>query len=192
MSANMRFTNPEANANKAMANNPNQPELVLEQFFNGRTFATGLFEDRFGNIRNQFTVTIDGDWDGRTLILDEDFRYIDGSKERRVWHITKHEDNRYIGVTDNVEGSAAGEIRGNVFRWRYLFRLQVGDKTWRVKFDDWMLLQPDGTLLNRATVYRWGIRIGTAFLSFHRPVALAVDQHSAANDEEQPRRQRTQ
>ena len=46
-----------------------KPDLILEQYFLGKTFASGIFEDRFGNVRRQFTVDIDGTWDGKTLTL---------------------------------------------------------------------------------------------------------------------------
>jgi hypothetical protein len=37
-----------------------------------------------------------------------------------------------------------------------------------VKFDDWMFLQPDGILMNRARVTKWGIAIGEVTLMFQR------------------------
>ena len=38
----------------------NTPALKLEQFFEGRSYAYGIFEDRFGNLKRQFRVSIDG------------------------------------------------------------------------------------------------------------------------------------
>ena len=35
-----------------------KPELVLEEYFAGKVSAYGIFEDRFGNLRRQFTVDI--------------------------------------------------------------------------------------------------------------------------------------
>jgi len=143
-----------------------QPKLVLEQYFNGKTRATGLFEDRFGNVRNQFVVEVDGRWDGQTLTLDENFHYVGGETEFRQWHIKKLSDSSYVGTTENVIGEATGAVAGNSFHWTYKFKLKVGNDIWKVKFDDWMFLQADGVLLNKATVYRWGFKIGTVFLSF--------------------------
>ena len=54
------------------------PTFVLEEYFHGKTRAWGLFEDRFGTVRRQFVVNINGDWDGTTLTLDEDFLFDDG------------------------------------------------------------------------------------------------------------------
>ncbi len=145
-----------------------RPEFVLEDYFQGETLAWGLFEDRFGEVKRQFTVHIDGSWDGKTLILNEDFVYNDGETENRVWSVLKTGDNTYEGTTENAVGRALGYREGNAFNWKYDFNLKVGDGYWKVHFDDWMFLQPDGTLLNKATVTRWGIKLGTVFLAFRK------------------------
>ena len=51
----------------------NQPRLVLEEFFAGKSVAYGIFEDRFGNLRRQFRVNLNGNLDGNRLVLDEEF-----------------------------------------------------------------------------------------------------------------------
>jgi hypothetical protein len=152
------------------------PQFVLEDYFAGKTRAWGMFEDRFGRIQRQFVVDITGEVDGKTLTLREDFVYNDGEKETRIWVLEKTSDTTYEGTTDNVIGVAKGTINGNAFNWIYDFNLKVDDSYWKVKFDDWMILQPDGVLLNKATVTRWGIKLGTVYISFNRvPVKAAND-----------------
>jgi len=148
-----------------------QPEFVLEEYFQGKTQAWGLFEDRFGDVRRQFVVTIDGTWDGTTLVLNEDFVYNDGEIENRVWSVSKTGKATYEGETENAIGKAIGVSKGNAFNWNYDFNLKVGEDYWKVRFEDWMFLQPNGVVLNKAVVTRWGIRIGTVFLAFSKPVA---------------------
>lgn len=145
------------------------PRLILEDYFQGETQAAGIFEDRFGTIRRQFTVDITGTWDGRELVLDERFTYADGERDRRVWRIEKTGPNAYQGRAADVIGHAQGAARGNALNWRYEMDLKVGDGTWRVRFDDWMFLQPSGVLINRARVSKFGLEIGTVTLSFHKP-----------------------
>jgi hypothetical protein len=41
-----------------------EPRFRIEEYFPGRTRAWGIFQDRFGRLRRQFTVDIDGTWDG--------------------------------------------------------------------------------------------------------------------------------
>lgn len=150
------------------------PTLQLEDYFEGSSKAWGLFEDRFGNVRTQFWVDIQGTWDGTTLVLDEDFLYANGDTEQRTWTIVKTGPNTYEGEAENVIGVATGETSGNAFNWRYDFNLDVGDgDIWKVHFDDWMFLQKDGILLNKARVKRWGFTIGTVFISFTKDPAKA-------------------
>lgn len=145
-----------------------EPRLVLEDYFQGKTYAWGMFEDRFGEVRRQFKVEIDGRWDpaSRTLTLDEYFLYDDGERDKRTWVITKHDDNRYTGTFAEVVGEAEGQVRGNALNWVYTMDLKVGDGSWRVKFDDWMFLQPDGVMINKATVKKWGFELGQVTLFF--------------------------
>lgn len=149
------------------------PRLVLEDYFAGRTMAYGIFEDRFGDLRRQFVVTIDGTWQDDTLTLDEDFRYKDGETARRVWTIRKLDAHTYEGAASDVIGTATGKSYGNVFNWSYGIDLPVGDDTWRVRFDDWMYLMDDGILLNWAHVTKWGIEIGTVTIVFRKDGAVS-------------------
>ena len=151
-----------------------KPDLLLEEYFNGTTRAWGLFEDRFGNVRRQFTVDIAGSWDGTTLTLDEHFVYADGETDRRVWTIEKTGPHSYQGRAGDVIGVANGQRHGNALNWRYDVNLKIGGRAWRVTFDDWMFLQPDGVLLNRARVSKWGVEIGEVTLVFVRPQEMAA------------------
>jgi hypothetical protein len=144
------------------------PRLVLEEYFDGRTRGWGLFEDRFGTVRRQFVVDIEGTWDGRELVLDEHFTYSDGETDRRVWRITRTGDHGYEGRATDVVGIAEASAYGNAVHWRYELDLKVENDTWRVHFDDWMFLQPDGVLMNRSRVSKFGLDIGEVTLVFRR------------------------
>ena len=85
------------------------PTLRLEDYFAGESKAWGVFEDRFGTLKRQFTVDIFGDWDGERLVLTEDFIYSDGETEQRVWTIRPDGPNSYVGSAEGVIGAA---------RWR--------------------------------------------------------------------------
>ena len=147
-----------------------KPILKLEEYFNGKTIARGVFEDRFGNIKKSFKVFIDGSWDGKYLILKEDFIYDDGTKDYREWKLTKDQNNPnfYTGYADGVIGTASGSVSGNAFNWKYGFKLKVGNSTLNVKFDDWMFLQEDGYLINIAKVKKFGITLGRVILFFEK------------------------
>lgn len=145
------------------------PKLDLAEYFKGRTLAHGLFEDRFGTVRRQFTVDIVGEMEGDTLVLTEDFQYADGETDQRIWRITRTGESTYEGRAGDIIGVAQGRVAGNALNWRYDMDLPVGESTWRVHFNDWMFLQPGGVMLNRAKVSKWGFEIGSVTLAFHKP-----------------------
>lgn len=157
------------------------PTLVLEEYFAGRTKAWGIFEDRFGNLRRDFIVEIDGTWNGEILTLNEEFYYSDGERDRRIWSIRKLDQHRYEGTAGDVVGTAEGLAYGKALNWRYTMDLKVGDGAWRVKFDDWMFLADKDTLINRAKVSKFGLEIGEVTLFFRKESATSAATR-ASND----------
>ena len=150
------------------------PEFVPEEYFLGRTKAWGFFQDRFGTVRREFVVDIQGYVEDGVLVLDEDFVYADGEIDKRVWQIRYLGDGRYEGEAEDIIGTATGERRGKAMRWGYDFDLAVGDRTWRVTFDDWMLLQDENVMINRTTVSKWGFTLGEVYIFFQKQPEAAV------------------
>jgi hypothetical protein len=144
------------------------PVLDLAQYFNGRIDAHGIFQDRSGKIVKRFTVVMDCQWNGNQGVLDEAFTYSDGSTQRRVWRLVKHAGGRYTGTADDVVGEAVGQTSGNAFRWAYTLNLPVDGKVYEVQFDDWMYQMDERVMLNRATMRKFGVRLGEVTLSFTR------------------------
>ena len=144
------------------------PRFVLEDYFDGKTKAWGMFHDRFGNLKRSFKVDITGTLDNDTLTLDEKFVYNDGEKESRIWSIKILGNNKYSGTADDVIGEATGISSGNALNWKYKLNLKVKESTVVVDFDDWMFLQDDNILMNRAEVKKWGIVLGVVSITFKK------------------------
>ena len=149
-----------------------KPTLDMRQYFNGTVDAYGVFTDRSGKVVKRFTVVMVCSWQAppgaETVTLDEDFTYSDGTKERRIWTLKRSADGRYSGTAADVVGEAAGQEKGNAFRWGYTLNLPVDGKTIEVQFDDWMYLMNDRVLLNKARMSKYGISLGEVTLSFFK------------------------
>jgi hypothetical protein len=145
-----------------------QPVLDLQQYFNGTLDAYGVFTDRSGAVVKRFTVVMVCQWEGNAGTLDEAFTYSDGSKQRRVWHLTKLPDGRYTGYAGDVLGTAQGESRGNAFHWNYTLNLPVDGSVYEMQFDDWMYLMNDRVMLNKASMRKFGVQLGEVTLSFFK------------------------
>jgi hypothetical protein len=142
--------------------------FALEPYFIGQVKAWGLFEPRFGGSVRQFTVEIAGRREGDELVLDEDFRFSDGETDRRVWRIRAGADGRYQGRADDVLGTAEGRAMGNSLQWVYDIRLKTESGGIDVSFDDWLYRFDDEMVLNRATVRKFGIPVGSVTLAFRK------------------------
>lgn len=145
-----------------------EPRLEIEGYFAGRTRAWGIFQDRFGVLRRQFQVEIEGTVAGGETVLDERFRFDDGSEDRRIWRIRRTGPHSYEGRAGDVIGVARGELHGNVLTWRYAMDLPIRARRLRVRFDDRMFLGDARVLINRARVSKWGVTIGEVTLVFLR------------------------
>jgi Protein of unknown function (DUF3833) len=143
-----------------------KPVLDLQQYFNGTLDAYGVFTDRSGAVVKRFTVVMQCTWQGNEGVLDEDFTYSDGTKQKRIWRIKKLADGRYTGEADDVVGTALGQARGNALNWSYTLSLPVDGSVYQVQFDDWMYLINDRVMLNKAAMSKFGVHLGEVTLSF--------------------------
>ena len=70
-----------------------QPELRLEEYFNGTLDAWGMFQKRDGTVVRRFKVVIEASWEGDRGILDELFTYtVERPALRRIraWYQARH------------------------------------------------------------------------------------------------------
>ena len=72
------------------------------------------------------------------------------------------------GTTQDVIGTAKIFVDGNAMNWQYKMDIKVDDSTYRIKFDDWMYLMNDNTLINHNTFKKFGITVGTLVLFMHK------------------------
>jgi hypothetical protein len=161
-----------------------EPRMTLEDFFTGHSRAWGLFQDRFGNVRRQFTVDITGAWDPdkKHLELTEAFAYDDGERETRVWQIDKLDDSRYRATTPDCVGEARVEAHGNAVNLVYRLKLPIGGRSIAFDFDDWMFRQDDDVVINRALVKKWGLLVGTAIIFFRKDAAAGSGRMRDSSD----------
>lgn len=144
------------------------PKLDLEEYFEGHVVAHGQFQDLFGTVSRRFVVDMNGEWDGRTLTLTEDFTYSDGYREQRVWTLTKTGDDTWSGTADGVIGTALGTEKDDTFNWSYRIDLPLPDGSVKVSFDDWMWRLDDKRVLNRAYMKKFGLDVGEVIIFFEK------------------------
>ena len=145
-----------------------KPEFNLMQFFEGEVKAWGIIEDRFGNLRRQFTVDMKGTVENGVLTLEEDFIYADGEKDKRIWKFSKLDSNSYKGLANDIVGEAIAKEQGNAFNMKYKMDLDLGFAELRVSFNDWMFRIDNETIVNKASINKFGLNIANVTLFFRK------------------------
>lgn len=144
------------------------PRFEPEKYFAGHTVSSGVFENRAGNPGRQFKTDARGHLEGETLVLSQTFAYQDGEIQKRRWRIRRVAAHRYEATANDVIGIAKGEARGSVFRFAYTLAVKPDNPFFNVRLNQTMALQKDGTVLNRATISKFGITIATVKEKFRR------------------------
>lgn len=136
-----------------------QDILLLDEYFDGRTYGWGIIEDRFGNKKSQFTMQMDGSWQNDIFILDEIIDYESGDKQIRQWRLSKNTDSTYEGEADDIIGKAHCNCIGNSIQSSYKLLLELGSKSIALDLEDTMYLQSDNVVINRIKMKKWGIKV---------------------------------
>lgn len=144
------------------------PALVLEEYFAGPVRAWGTVQDRSGKVRRRFTADMHGAWEGDLFVLNEVFAFDDGEQMTRAWHIRRLDEHRYEGTADDIVGTAHGRAEGGALQWRYTLTLEIGEREVDIDFDDWLFAHEDGVVINRATMRKFGFRVGELTVFFRK------------------------
>lgn len=135
------------------------PEMNIKDYFNGPIKAWGIVQDWRGRVVQQFDIKMMGTWNGNIGTLTEDFKYYDGKTQERIWTIKKLDNGSYEGTASDIIGKATGMEKGNAAHWNYIMDLEVDQRVFRIKFDDWMWLMNDGVLINRSYLKKFGVTV---------------------------------
>ena len=145
------------------------PAFDLFSFFDGPVKAWGLVQNRQGEVVQRFTVDIQGSTSDDTLTLDESFTYgLGEGVTKRVWTITRSADGSYAGTAGDILDSATGSSHGNAFRWAYAMDLPVGNKSYRVRFEDWIFALDERRIINRSYIQKFGLDVAEVTIFMER------------------------
>jgi len=143
-----------------------EPIIKIEEYFQGNVKAWGMLQSRSGKVKRQFVAEMKGNFDGQNLILDEKFIWNNGEKQERRWNIKKVEGNRYEGTASDVIGIAKGVSYGSVFKFEYKLLIPYKNRKIKVRFDDWIFKQDEKNAINKATLTKFGFKVGELTVFF--------------------------
>ncbi|MDG1494049.1 MAG: DUF3833 domain-containing protein [Luminiphilus sp.] len=144
------------------------PELQPEDFFSGFLTAHGVVRDRRGGAIRQFNADISACWSDGVGILDEDFVFDDGEKQKRVWTLTPGSNQTFIATAGDVVGDGVGRWSGSAFVLDYTLRIQLEDSTVDVRVDDRMYRISEHVVVNQSQMTKFGVDVGEILLTIIR------------------------
>ena len=145
-----------------------KPRLIIEDYLSGNVKAWGILQNRSGKVTRQFSAQLNGSWDGKKLILDEKFNWTDGEVQKRQWTINKIDEHHYEGTAGDVVGVAKGYSYGSAFKFEYVLLVPVKGREMKITFDDWIFKQDEKVAINRATLTKFGFKVGELTVLFSK------------------------
>lgn len=134
------------------------PGTPLERLLSGRWLASGLLETPGGRVRLRFDLTSEALALAGGVRVLEHYRFDDGRALERAWSFVARAPGHWQATADDVAGQAIGTQEGAVSHLRYRLLLPWRGHTWRVLAHDRLHPLPDGALLLRSTLRKWGLR----------------------------------
>ena len=97
-----------------------------------------------------------------------DFFWTDGENQKRVWSIEKIDEHNHIGTAADVVGEAKGFSYGSAFKFEYDLIVPFKGKSIKISFDDWIFKQDEDVAINRATLTKFGFKVGELTVFFKK------------------------
>jgi hypothetical protein len=137
-----------------------EPNMMMEEFFNGSLTAHGIVKNRGGKVIRTFSADINAYWDNGVGTLEEEFVFNDGEEQTRIWTLRPNAENGYSGSASDVVGVADVEVAGNSVFLNYVLRIAYGNGTLDLRIDDRMYLVSPNVLINESAMSKFGFSVG--------------------------------
>lgn len=135
------------------------PVLDLKERLNGPMVCEGVIFGPLGRVTSTFVADFDVVWDGPKGVMDEVFRYNDGTTQTRQWRITMNTNGQFSTEADDVPGGGRGVQNGSAILMTYKIRLPDSSGGHVLDTVDWMYMTPGGVIVNRSQFRKFGFRV---------------------------------
>ena len=147
----------------------------VRKHLNGPMVCEGIIYGPTGRVSSRFVADFDIVWNGNVGVMNEHFRYDDGSTQDRAWHLTVGQEGRIRAKATDVVGEGEGIQKGSAVQLKYQFRLPDDAGGHVLDTVDWMYLAPNGTIVNRSQFRKFGFKVAELVATM-RPVTQELQQ----------------
>ncbi len=136
------------------------PAIDPVAFFTGHVTSWGVEENRAGQPVATVTTDCTGTPDGAESIRMVQVLHVGtAAPQTRIWHFERNAAGQYLGTANDMAGTAIGTVDGRAFHWRWVLKTHPGDPLLNVGMDQWMYRMPDGDVMIRTEVTKFGLRL---------------------------------
>lgn len=135
------------------------PQFSLKDHLSGSILSEGLIYGPTGKMTNSFVAEMNGEWNGQTGTLSENFRYSNGKEQKRKWFLKIGPNNTFTATADDIVGVAKGTISGSTIQLKYKIILPEDAGGYTLSATDWMYLTEDGAIMNKSEMRLFGIKV---------------------------------
>ncbi|SMX44772.1 DUF3833 domain-containing protein [Actibacterium lipolyticum] len=135
------------------------PGFDIRTHLAGPLKSEGVIFGPTGRVAGRFIADMNGDWNGDTGTLSENFRYATGGQQNRQWRITMGEAGAFTATADDVIGIAHGQHAGATVRMTYRLKLDQDAGGHVLNVVDWLYLMEDGSIMNKSEMRKFGIKV---------------------------------
>ena len=137
------------------------PTMDMQTFFQGTVKGEGSFFNWRGQQTKSFTIVMEGNFKkNNSGPLTEHFVFSDRSTLDRKWEVSFKDDNTYTATAPDIIGEGTGSQFGNAANTKYKIVIPYDNSTVTLSMDDWCYQIDKKTVLNRATMKKFGIPVG--------------------------------
>lgn len=135
------------------------PVFDIRERLNGPIICEGIIFGPTGRVSSRFVADFDAAWNGNTGRMTERFTYDTGTVQRREWKLTLGNDGSIRAEAPDVVGVGQGRQQGSAVELRYRLRLPAESGGHVLDTVDWMYLTPNGAIMNRSQLRKFGITV---------------------------------
>ena len=131
-----------------------------------------MVENRDGSpvaiVTTQTEGTLQTDADGKEFLKMDQLVVVDGKTTPRNWQMRRVGNGKFEATANDMVGTARGTASGRTFHWTWTLASQPGHSVRNVRMDQWMYLADNGTMMNRTTITKLGVRLAEVSEQFVR------------------------
>jgi len=153
-------------------------QFDIRERFNGPVVCEGVIYGPTGRVTSRFEADFQCRWEGNRCIMEEVFRYDDGSTQERAWNLTLGNDGGIRATASDVVGEGSGQQMGDAVQLKYKLQLPPSSGGHILDVVDWMYLAPGGTIINRSQFRKFGIQVAELVATM-RPADVDEERKAA-------------